>query len=153
MIRYEDAAMFIRRFDAFRSWLELDEHLRPRRVVEASDELGETPTFGFFIAEPELLFVAPSEAGPMLGWRDRLVRVGEGASLALEGTGRERRLVVDAADREHVEVEAPESGLIDPTLLDEPDMSDFYVWLTTRLPTPHVRAQLTSKMPVETGPV
>jgi hypothetical protein len=136
--------MFIRHFDAFRTWLELDDHFHPMRVVEESDGLGESPSFGFFVAEPELLFVAPSETGPVLGWRDRLVRVGNGARLLLEGTGRERRLVVDAPDREHIEVTAPESDLIDPTLLDEPDMSDFYLWLATRLPMPHVQAQLTS---------
>ena len=135
--------VYLRDFYRFGRLLELDDELRPGRTVPAA-EIGCKPDFGFFIDEPSLVFIAPSLRGPVLGVGNALYRLGAGARMVLDGTGEGRVLrVLSGEERVPVEIPAPESGFVDPNFPDEPDMCDFFVWLTRRVPMPHVRASLT----------
>lgn len=130
-------------FYNFARLLELDDDLRPRGVIARAD-LGREADFGFFVDRGEEIdYVAPGPDGPVLAAGRRRCVVTEGATLRLVEEGGGRFLDVEFG-RERFRIVAPRSDLIDPNFDDdEPDMTDFYVWLERRLAMPHVRAKLT----------
>jgi len=99
---------------------------------------------GFFVTDPQLVFVAPARSGPTLGVVDRLYPLPAGTEFAFEGAGDDRTLTVRHNGRVIVSVHAPVSTYVDVNFPDEPDSCDFFVWLQHRLPMPHVRDMLTS---------
>lgn len=129
-------------FYNFSRLLELDDALRPQRVVARAD-LDRAPDFGFFVEEDDLTFVAAGPDGPVLAAGKRRCVVPEDATLRLVEEGGARHLDV-LLGRERFRIPAPRRDIVDPNFDDdEPDMTDFYVWLERRLPMSHVRRRLT----------
>lgn len=130
-------------FYNFSRLLELDDALRPLRVVARAD-IGRDADFGFFVEEQgELVFVAAGPDGPVLAAGKRRCAIPEGAGLRLVEEGGARFFDV-ALGRERFRIAAPRRAIVDPNFDDdEPDMTDFYVWLERRLPMEHVRRKLT----------
>jgi hypothetical protein len=124
--------------------LELDDALRPLRVVPA-EEVGKPETaHGFYVDEPERVFIVSSPHGPILGWRDKLYTIIPNTRFDFEDTGAERMLRITFESGDSIKMPAPESHFFDPNFHeDEKDMIDFFVWLEQRVLMPHAMALFT----------
>jgi hypothetical protein len=105
---------YLSNFYQFGKLLELDDALRPIRVV-AADEVGEPkPAFGFFIDQPERVFIVSSPQGPVLGCRDKVYLVTPKTVFRLMNETGARTLQVNFESGNSIKIPAPESNFVDP---------------------------------------
>jgi hypothetical protein len=135
---------YVSNFYRYGEFLEMTDNLKPVRIVDAMAVGRPKPSFGFFIKQPERLFIVSSPQGPVLGWQDKVYRVTPKTVFRLTNETGERTLQVNFESGNSIKIPAPESNFVDPNFHeDETDMTDFFVWLEHRVPMPHVMASFT----------
>jgi len=86
--------MYLRDFYRFDRLLELDDELRPGRIVPADEAGRPEPALSFFTDAPALVFAVRAPGGLALGAGGALHRLGFGTRLTLDGAGAGRVLRV-----------------------------------------------------------
>ena len=136
--------IYLKDFFNFRRYLEIGNDYLPRRIVTLGMPEGEKLSKGFFVDSPQTVALAESAEGPRLIVQASQYPIGENDRFELRGAGTARTLALVSNGVEVVRIAAPVSDFVDPNMPDEPDMSDFFIWLERRAQLPHVRKSMTT---------